>query len=253
MKELITIRQDVSKIRERLLNHPMYHKLNSPSDVRLFMEHHVFAVWDFMSLLKALQIQLTCVTLPWAPKGDPEIRHMINEIVLGEESDEACGGKSHFEWYLEAMEQAGANRQPIEAFINLAQSTSIETALEISDLPQGVEKFLKFTFGTIFSGKIHCIAAAFTSGRENLIPGMFPSLVSQAEHPGLESFSTLLAYLERHIEVDGDDHGPLAERMLNLLCDNDPQKLSEARETTLAALEARDHLWNGVLKELEKR
>lgn len=250
MKDLLTIEQDTTQVRDRLLNHPMYKKLKTPNDLRLFMEHHVFAVWDFMSLLKALQVQLTCVTVPWVPQGNYKIRHMINEIVLGEETDEACGGRSHYEWYIEAMEHAHANTRPIHAFLEIAQTSSVETALEISDLPHGVKQFVGFTFKTISSGKTHKIAAAFTAGRENLIPGMFPALVAQTQKPELGSFSTLLDYLERHIEVDGDDHGPLAEKMLEILCEGDAKKIDEANETALLALQARDELWNGVLDQL---
>ena len=250
MRQTTLLREEISSVRNRLLNHPMYGRLKTPGDIKLFMEHHVFAVWDFMSLLKSLQVTLTCTSVPWFPKGDPKVRHMINEIVLGEETDEAVEGKSHYEWYLEAMEQAGANRQPIQAFIETSQSSSVHTALEICNLPESVVQFVKFTFDTIQAGKIHCIAAAFTGGRENLIPGMFPNLVSQTQKPELGSFQTLCDYLERHIEVDGDDHGPLADKMLASLCDGDSAKEEEAQLTILGALQARDRLWDGILESL---
>jgi len=250
MKQTLLLKEEISSVRNRLLNHPVYQRLKTPKDIQFFMEHHVFAVWDFMSLLKSLQVELTCTTVPWYPKGDPQVRHMINEIVLGEETDEVIHGKSHYEWYLEAMEQAGANSQPIKAFIETSQSSSVQTALEICHLPEAVVQFVKFTFDTIQSGKIHCIAAAFTGGRENLIPGMFPNLVAQTQKPELGSFQILCDYLERHIEVDGDDHGPLADKMLASLCDGDPAKQEEAQFTILGALQARDRLWNGILEHM---
>jgi len=68
------------------------------------MEHHIYAVWDFMSLLKALQAAVAPAQSPWMPSSRPELRRFINEIVLGEECDEynVAGMRrfiSHFELY----------------------------------------------------------------------------------------------------------------------------------------------------------
>src|SRR5580704_18311388 len=98
----------------------LYAALDSRPAILTFMEHHVFAVWDFMSLLKSLQRNLTCVELPWVPTGPTGSRRLINDIVLVEESDERGDGFiSHFELYLEGMAQAGADRAAIDAFIGL--------------------------------------------------------------------------------------------------------------------------------------
>ena len=83
--------------REKVLSHRVYQTLDSIDDVAIFMQSHVFAVWDFMSLLKVLQQRLTCVNVPWVPSGPTESRRLINEIVLVEESDELGDGYiSHF-------------------------------------------------------------------------------------------------------------------------------------------------------------
>ena len=71
---------------KELLNHPLYSKIISPEHLRCFMEHHIFAVWDFMSLLKALQEKLTKTTTPWYPVGNPELRYLINRIPRGSAS-----------------------------------------------------------------------------------------------------------------------------------------------------------------------
>ena len=101
--------------RNSLLNHNLYAKINSISDLHTFLEGHVYAVWDFMSLLKVLQQKLTCTTTPWFATPNPETRYLINEIVLAEESDLALDGRrlSHFEMYLEAMQACNANTEQI--------------------------------------------------------------------------------------------------------------------------------------------
>jgi hypothetical protein len=77
----------VGDLFERLLSHHLYQHICDERSLRLFMRAHVFAVWDFQSLIKALQRMLTCVEIPWLPSGDPLARRLINEIVLDEESD----------------------------------------------------------------------------------------------------------------------------------------------------------------------
>ncbi len=110
-RELRALLEAVAPYLDAVERHPLYRELSSLERLRRFQQYHVFAVWDFMCLLKALQQQLTCPTVPWLPVGDPEVRRLINEIVLGEESDELPGGRvlSHFELYLEAMRESGAD------------------------------------------------------------------------------------------------------------------------------------------------
>ena len=115
MHRLDDIRAQIAPARARLLAHSLYARMASLDDVQRFMESHVFAVWDFMSLLKRLQRDLTCLDLPWVPVGEAEVRFLINEIVCGEESDVDPAGTriSHFELYLRAMHEAGAGATAI--------------------------------------------------------------------------------------------------------------------------------------------
>ncbi|WP_295126237.1 DUF3050 domain-containing protein [uncultured Chitinophaga sp.] len=246
------LQQAIAPAREHVVSHPLYKDLQSLEDVKLFMQHHIYAVWDFMSLLKALQIELTCVTLPWVPKGAANTRYLINEIVGGEESDVDEQGNhcSHFELYLRAMDQAGANTKPVTHLLEqVASGKPINTILAESNFPGSVKGFLEFTFGVIASGKPHVMAAVFTFGREDLIPDMFHELVKDldAKFPGTLSIFTY--YLERHIEVDGGHHGQLALEMVKELCGNDEEKWNEATSASIAALEWRSKLWSGVLGE----
>ena len=240
---------------KKLLNHPLYSKINTPEHLRCFMEHHVFAVWDFMSLLKALQEKLTATTTPWVPVGNPELRYLINEIVLAEETDLNIFGKrqSHFEMYLDAMSKSGASRIEIEDFISqVTHGTDIYLVIAASDLPISIKKFLKFTFEIVEEGKPHKIAAAFTFGREGLIPDMFTSIIKniQQQFPE-EDLKLFKYYFDRHIELDADEHGPMAFKMVEELCENDPIKIDEVKEVAQEALNTRIILWDGILEEIE--
>lgn len=240
----------IDNLREQLINHRLYQSMKSADDIRRFMETHVFAVWDFMSLLKALQRTLTCIDVPWMPKGDPEIRQLINEIVLGEESDidEYGTVMSHFEMYLLAMKEIDCNMEPIHKFLNLVhQGTSIADALKEANAPQGALNFVNTTFSCINTGQAHVLASVFTYGREDLIPGMFISIIDALQKDGVFNAPRLKYYVQRHIDVDGDHHSHLAIRMVHLLC-NDEQKTIQAEAAVITALEARIALWDSILQ-----
>jgi Protein of unknown function (DUF3050) len=244
----------VSPVRIQLEDHPLYRGIESVEDLRIFMESHVFAVWDFMSLLKSLQASLTCVSVPWIPGLYPESGRLINEIVLSEESDIYQGRAiSHFELYLEAMRQAGANTQPISDFLqHLRDGHSLSESLTLSDAPIEAQSFVHSTFAFISPTKPHIPAAAFTFGREDLIPAMFRQIVRDLRS-GFEGLGVFEYYLERHIEVDGDSHGPMALQMMEDLCGKDPCKKSEAENAAADALEARAQLWDAILERIRRR
>lgn len=245
-----TINNSILPQKEQLLQHPLYGKVKTIEDLRHFLEGHVYAVWDFMSLLKALQSKLTCTTTPWLPVGDPQTRYLINEIVLAEETDINFEGKrqSHFEMYLDAMKACGANTSDIENFLEDVVSTqNIFVSIKKSNLHEGVKAFLDFTFRVVEHGKPHEIAAAFTFGREDLIPSMFTEILRNFQKNFPETnLDKLIYYFERHIELDGDEHGPMAMQMITQLCDDDMQKWREVEETSKTALEKRIGLWNAI-------
>ena len=227
--------------------HPMYAALNTPHAVRTFMEHHVFAVWDFMSLLKSLQRTLTCVAVPWVPTGPTGSRRLINDIVLVEESDERGDGFiSHFELYLDGMTEAGADTSVINAFIGaLRAGRPVLEAIGEVDVPGPAAEFVRLTWGFIESAPVHAQAAAFAFGREDLIPDMFQQVVGVNERVG--SLGTFVDYLARHIQVDSEEHTPMAMQMLADLCGEDSTKWAECAETVNLALTARSRLWDGIL------
>ncbi|WGK95468.1 MULTISPECIES: DUF3050 domain-containing protein [Flavobacterium] len=245
-----SINQSIQSQKDILLHHPLYQKVQTIEDLHHFLESHVYAVWDFMSLLKALQSKLTCTSTPWFPTVNTETRYLINEIVTAEESDLTLDGhrQSHFEMYLEAMQDCGANTAEVEQFLTSIRSlNNIFVAIKTSELHPNIKAFLDFTFRVIEEGKTHEIAAAFTFGREDLIPSMFTAILKnfQASFPETD-LRKLIYYFERHIELDADEHGPMAMQMISELCSTDAQKWKEVEVVSILALEKRIGLWDAI-------
>jgi pyrroloquinoline quinone (PQQ) biosynthesis protein C len=254
-ERLAGLQAAIEPLREKLTGHPLYRHIQTLQHLHIFMEHHVFAVWDFMSLLKALQQQLTCTTVPWMPVGDAAARYLINEIVTGEESDVDEQGRrtSHFELYLRAMEQAGASATAVENLLDLLRlGQPVGGALQAADMPEAARAFVGHTFGVIAADKPHIQAAVFTFGREDLIPDIFMAMVKELNRNFPGKLDLLLYYLERHIEVDGGHHAHLAYEMTAGLCGEDDVKWNEALIAVQEALEARIALWDGILAEVRE-
>ena len=271
---------ELADCRERLVCHRIYGLVNSAARLRRFMESHVFAVWDFQSLLKAMQQRLTCTTIPWVPTPDPEARRLVNEIVLDEESDELPegGAASHFELYLEGMRAAGADTGPIDRMIEKLRTAKgpqvekpaatvggagpqvgqpaatvgevVAKAMRTAGAPQAAQAFVRESFAVIEQGSTHGIVAAFTYGREDVIPDMFRSLVSSlaSRDPAWARFHW---YLERHIEADDEKHAPVCRRIMARLCGDDPAKWAEASAIARQCIEARIALWDAIAAEIE--
>ncbi len=237
--------------RDALLGHPIYQAVGDRAALQTFMESHVFAVWDFMALLKALQRRLTCVEVAWAPPRSRLAARLVNEIVLGEESDEVAPGLtlSHFELYLQAMREVHADTGPVRSFIeSIRTGVSPSRALERARTPPVARDFVETTLALAATGEVEELAASFLLGREDLVPAMFrrllPAIAASSET------ASLRLYLERHIDVDEGEHGPLAQRLLVELCGADPARWTRAREAARGALVARRRLWDGVLRSL---
>ncbi len=243
------LRVRLAPLKSALLDHAIYREIDRLGALRLFMEHHVFAVWDFMSLLKALQRRLCCVDVPWLPAADPLAARFVNEIVLAEESDEDGRGGflSHFGLYRRAMVRCGADTKAIDRFLTeLTQGRSVPDALAAVGVAACVRRFVRQTFDVIERGSLWSLASAFTFGREDLLPALFQRIVDELDVEaggGLEDFRY---YLRRHIGLDGDEHGPMAVRLVASLCGGDEARWREAEEAAATALEARRDLWDAL-------
>ena len=251
------IQDKINDQREKLLKHKLYSNIETIKDLQVFTENHVYAVWDFMSLLKALQIKLTCTKTPWIPNSNSQTAYLINEIVLAEETDinQAGERKSHYELYLDAMIDIGARTEkPVKIINEIANSEDIFNTIDNINIHPNIREFLNFTFSVIKEGKPHEIAAIFTFGRENLIPNMFNEILREFEKNVTQGdISKLIYYFERHIELDEDEHGPMALEMVSMLAENDPKKWNEIESISIQALEKRILLWDAINEQIENK
>ncbi|MGD2083210.1 MAG: DUF3050 domain-containing protein [Chromatiales bacterium] len=248
----------VRSLKDELDRHPVYDSLGTMADLRVFMGHHVFSVWDFMSLIKYLQRHIAPVQVPWMPSGDAELRYFINQLVLEEESDEVPrpqGGvtyASHFESYCAAMNEIGADGERPLRFLALVREKGLDAALYSDLVPVPARYFCETTFGLVRNDRPHEVAAALALGREQVIPGMFRRFlermgVTPADAP------TFHFYLNRHIHLDEDFHGPLSMRLLDELCQGDAARVAEAEAAAEEALCARIRFWDGVVEAVKAR
>lgn len=248
-KQVLKIKEAIEPLRQEIISHEVYSSIRSIEDLQIFMQYHVYAVWDFMSLLKSLQRNLTCVDVPWFPIGSADTRYLINEIVIGEESDVDENGNriSHFELYLKGMAQSGVDTTAIEKFIaTLRTQKDLKQAFAKAQTPIEAQSFVNFTFDIINSGKTHLQAAIFTFGREDLIPNMFYAMVEDLNNKFPQDTSIFKYYLERHIEVDGEHHSQLALQMTANLCNENETYWQEVESAIITCLERRIELWNGA-------
>ena len=244
----------IASLRERLERHPIYAALRTLDDLRVFMAHHVHSVWDFMSLIKYLQHAVAPARWPWTPGRDASIQRFINELVLEEETDAAGPAHpgeftSHFQLYLGAMREIGADAEPPARFVEIAGSQGIAAALQQMPPPLPAQAFTRTTFDFIASDKPHNVAAALALGREHIIPAMFRALLARMAVTE-DQAPTFHYYLHRHIHLDEDFHAPLSLRLLEGLCGGDAGKIAEARAAAICAVDARMAFWDGVLAAL---
>ena len=247
----------LSTLRNKLKTHPMYSEMKLEENVITFMNTHVFCVWDFMNLVKRLQIYFTSVQVPWRPTLDVQkrfLRRLTNEIVLEEETDELDGKFiSHFSYYIDSIRQVqgGVISDKLTRFIEdiSNEEISYNDIVNREYLPNGVRKFLQSTANTAVHENIIIVAAAFTFGREVMLPEIFTSILKESGIANQPRLSMFVNYLDRHIELDGDYHGYLSKKMVLKLVSNQAE-WDLVIETAKMALESRLALWDDIYKHL---
>jgi hypothetical protein len=230
---------EIENLKNDLSRHPAYELLGTIEGLRLFMQTHVFAVWDFMSLLKSLQRKLTSTTHPWRPSPySKKVVRLINEIVLGEESDQFKESYSdHFSLYLAAMKEVGANTSEIADFLE---------TLETKNLSPHIRQFVEYNLELAEFGEAHLVASAFFHGREGLIPSMFTTIKNVLHEHQIQA-PVFIYYLERHIDLDGEEHGPAGELLLEELYQGDASKIRAGNQVAAESLRRRSILWDGLI------
>lgn len=245
------LRAAIAPARERLLAHPIYRAVDTVPRLRRFMSAHVFAVWDFMCLAKRLQRDLTSLDVLWRPSPHPALARFINSIVLAEESDVDPHGHaaSHFDLYVKAMEEVDAPTGPVRRFVSMiGDGFDAPLALVAAGTPAAVQAFVAHTLDVVRQGTTLEVLASFLFGREDLIPEMFARFLPHWERSEAARWFTY--YVERHIELDGDDHGPAGERALEALA-TDAAAWRSATRAAESAIGARLALWDGVSADLQ--
>jgi hypothetical protein len=244
---------DLTSDQYHLMTHPLYNSITDIARLRVFMEAHVFAVWDFMSLAKRLQSELTTLSLPWTPPRDSRSSRAINEIILAEESDTDREGNpaSHLRLYISAMVDIGANVRPFLSFLSkLETGIHWKSALQSPNIPEYVQTFVSRTLEVAITAPPSVVAAYFFYGREDIIPEMFSKLLDGWQIAP-DSVPNLIYYLQRHIELDGDEHGLAAEEILKRLMYEDSQTPEQIRLAARQAIQARIALWDGVVSDFQ--
>jgi phage FluMu protein gp41 len=241
----------IEELQRELNAHPIYTEVADLADLRVFMSHHVYAVWDFMSLIKYLQRTVAPTTTPWMPQAEAAVVYFINQLVLEEESDqiETDAGTqylSHYALYLRAMAEIGADADAPGRFLAQVQHDGLDAALYADSTPLPARYFSETTFCFIREDKPHAAAAALAAGRERIIPDMFRRLLA-ANGVDATQAPIFHQYLNRHIHLDEDFHGPLSMQLLDRLCGDDPKRLEEAATAAEEAICARIRFWDGVL------
>jgi hypothetical protein len=148
------------------------------------------------------------------------------------------------------MAEIGADGEMPRRFLDLVAEQGVDKALYSPIVPLPSRYFTETTFCFIREDKPHLVAAALALGREKLIPAMFRQFLEQMRITETQA-PVFHYYLNRHIHLDEDFHGPLSIKLLEQLCGDDRTRLDEAETAAEEAICARIRFWDGVLEAIQ--
>lgn len=249
------ILNEIEDLKSELAAHCLYTKLQHMEDIHIFMEHHVFAVWDFMSLAKALQLHLDATQVIEKQTDNSKILGFVNGILTGGETDPNKKEivLSHLEMYLELMDEIGANTTNIKKLIaSSAAGLDIHEAMQIAQLTDEQQRILNFTQTIIATNEIHKIAVAATLVPEGMISNRFLKILKETEERDNLLVPKFKNYLNRYKAIDGNDYGLLSLEMVTHFCDSDGKKWVDILDIAMKTLSHRIYLWDAIVDEIDQ-
>jgi hypothetical protein len=236
-----------------LINHPLYNSIKTEEDVRIYMFNQVWCVWDFMTLVKSIQLNIVPSNILWMPPKYPELGAYIYEVLLTEETDKGYNSEtnsSHFQTYLKAMYESKVDTSSVAAFIKLLENGfDFGTATEKCGIHDEAKEFISTTF-EFAKSELHISTAVFCLSREGVIPDIFMNLLANVSLSN--NFKIFNWYLNRHIYLDSQSHGPLSIKLFKTIVDT-PKKQDEALHASLKALKARNKFFDYILNSINQK
>lgn len=236
-----------------LINHPLYNSIKTESDIKMYMFNQVWCVWDFMTLVKSIQIQIIPPNILWTPPKFPELGAYIYEVLLTEETDKGYNSEtnsSHFQTFLKAMKESSVDTSSVDKFIELLENgNQFEIAIDSCGIHKEAKEFITTTY-EFAKSDLHISIAVFCLSREGVIPDMFMNLLANVSLSN--NYKIFNWYLNRHIYLDSQSHGPLSIKLFKTIVDT-KQKQEEALQASLKALKARNKYFNYILDSINQK
>lgn len=243
------LNQQLTDFKNKLQAHPAFNSIQSLAELKIFSAYHIFLVWDYMSLLKSLQTQLTCIQTPWKPVQSPYARYLINSLVLKAESDIAADGNyaSHYEMYRDAMQAMNADTGLMDNLMaHIETDMPVIKAIELSNIPGPLKDFLEYTFWVVQKSSLHEQAAVLCYGREGFGHLLLYQRVVALQGNHTNELQPLIYYLRHKNEINEKYHSQLSAILLEQLCGTDEKKWHEASQAANQSLRNRIRLFDFI-------
>ena len=252
----------IAPFNSKLINHKIYGQISDMRKTKIFMESHVFSVWEYLTMLKALQRELATRDISFLHENVPDLPYLINQIVLNEEIEEESRGEylsamGLYQLYINSMDEIGADSNPIKYFVDCIKvnknwnNTIRDTITRFDNIPIQTYEYLNYNLKMIELSEIHELAGIFFFGREDINSKFILLIKSNIEHE--KSLSNLKNIIKRHVDDDSKNKNPiLGEYINNILCKDDDKKWKKVEISVIEAIKKRIELWDGMLDLFER-